>query len=470
MMQNDELPLTEVLDDERFENAFQNHEIDFGNDEDAVYTPAITLWALVSQVFFSGEQRICKAAVSRVASLWAALGRRVCDTNTGAFCRARRKISFEVIRDIVRQLANEAETTVDQDALSEAEAEETLTPQVVAQVKSQPVTGRILLLDGFTVTAADTPENQAEYPQNPAQAEGLGFPILRCVTLVSMVTGLLFDFACGPYSGKATGETALMRKLLGELKPGDTLVADSYHCNYWLIAACKRRGVNIIMKNHHKRDDHPATARRINQRERIVVWERPARPAWMSPEEYEQHSPTIEIRLVDVQVKQKGFRPDSFTVATTIVDDTVYTAEWIGSVYQSRWLVELDIRSIKCSLSMDVLRAKSPDMVRTELWSCLLAYNLIRMKMLQSSVSSHRDPRSLSFAATQQLLATNWLLCAVIGVTTELAELGQKTSSSERVGHRPERVEPRENKRRPKMIALKKKPRRQFQDEMKSAA
>jgi hypothetical protein len=190
----------------------------------------------------------------------------------------------------------------------------------------------------------------------------------------------------------------------------------------------------------------------------------------MSPEEYEQHSPTIEIRLVDVQVKQKGFRPDSFTVATTIVDDTVYTAEWIGSVYQSRWLVELDIRSIKCSLSMDVLRAKSPDMVRTELWSCLLAYNLIRLKMLQSSVSSHRDPRSLSFAATQQLLATNWLLCAVIGVTTELAELGQKTSSSERVGHRPERVEPRENKRRPKMIALMKKPRRQFQDEMKSAA
>jgi hypothetical protein len=175
MMQHDELPLTEVLDDERFENAFQEHEIDFGNDEDAIYTPAITLWALVSQVFFSGEQRSCKAAVSRVASLWAALGRRVCDTNTGAYCRARRKISFEVIRDIVRQLANEAETTVDQDVLSEAEAEETLTPQVVAQVKSQPITGRILLLDGFTVTAADTPENQAEYPQNPAQAEGLVF-------------------------------------------------------------------------------------------------------------------------------------------------------------------------------------------------------------------------------------------------------------------------------------------------------
>jgi len=246
MMQNDELPLVEVLDDGRFENAFRDHEIDFGNDEDAVYTPAITLWAFVSQVFFSAEQRSCQAAVSRVASLWAALGRRECGTNTGAYCRARRKISFEVIRDIVRQLANEAETAVDQDALSEEEAEEMLTPEVVAQVKSQSITGRILLLDGFTVTAADAPENQEEYPQNPAQAEGLGFPILRCVTLISMSTGLLFDLACGPYSGKETGETALMRKLLDELKPGDTLVADSYHCNYWLIAACQERGVNII--------------------------------------------------------------------------------------------------------------------------------------------------------------------------------------------------------------------------------
>ena len=79
--------------------------------------------------------------------------------------------------------------------------------------------------------------------------------------------------------------------------------------------------------------------------------------------------------MVDVQVAQPGFRPDAFTVATTIMDRKVYSAAWIGSVYQSRWVVELDIRSIKCSLGMDVLRAKTPEMVRIELWSCLLAYN-----------------------------------------------------------------------------------------------
>ena len=132
-------------------------------------------------------------------------------------------------------------------------------------------------------------------------------------------------------------------------------------------------------------------------------------------------------------------------------------------------MVELDIRAVKCSLNMDILRAKTPPMVRTELWSCLLAYNLIRLKMLQSCAASGRDPRSLSFTTTQQLLATNWLLCAVIGVSEEMATLGQQTSGSERVGHRDGRVEPRANKRRPKVLALMTKPRRQLQAELNAA-
>jgi len=109
-------------------------------------------------------------------------------------------------------------------------------------------------------------------------------------------------------------------------------------------------------------------------------------------------------------------------------------------------------------------------MVRTELWSCLLAYNLIRLKVLQSCASSGRDPRSLSFTTTLQLLGTIWLLCAVIDVTAELSALGQAAPSSERVGHRPGRVEPRKNKRRPKLIALMTKPREQYRVELAAAA
>jgi len=471
LLQNDELPLRDAIDNVRLQESFDEHQVDFGGDEDAVYTPAITLWALISQVFFSADGRSCKAAVLRVALLWAALGRRVCDTNTGAYCRARLKIPFEAVRDITRRLADNAEAAIDRDAvLTDEEAESSQSPQVVADVKRTAVSGRILLVDGFTVTAADTPENQEAYPQNPVQAEGLGFPILRCVSLISMTTGMLVDLAYGPYCGKETGETALLWQLLDQLQLGDILVADSYYCTYWLVGACRARGVHIVMKNHHKRDDHPAGARRLDRRERLVVWDRPPCPEWMSAEDYSAQPETIEIRLVDVQVVEAGFRTDAFTIATTIMDRKVYCAAWIGSVYQSRWLVELDIRSIKCSLGMDILRAKTPEMVHTELWSCLLAYNLIRLKMLQSCASSGRDPRSLSFTTTLQLLGTSWLLCAVIGVTEELAALGQAASSSERVGHRPGRAEPRKNKRRPKLIALMTKPRHEYHAELGVAA
>ena len=145
-------------------------------------------------------------------------------------------------------------------------------------MNSVAVRGRVLLVDGFTVTAADTPRNQAEYPQNPAQKEGIGFPILRGVTLISLMTGMLFDCEIGPYSGKESGETALLWKLLSQLRPGDILVADSYYCTYWLVAACLARGVQIVMKNHHKRDDNPPTARRINKHQRTVTWDRPPGP------------------------------------------------------------------------------------------------------------------------------------------------------------------------------------------------
>jgi hypothetical protein len=466
MLQSDELPLAEVLDADQWQAVFDKHEVDFGNDEDAIYTPTITLWALISQAFFKTEMRSCRAAVGRVAALWATLGKIVCKTNTGAYCRARAKITWEVVRDICYQVAESAESCLDQQGV---ESDDNNPHEVVAEVQAVACHGRILLVDGFTVTAADTPENQEQFPQNPSQKTGLGFPLIRGVSLISMVTGLLVALELGPYAGKQSGETWLLWKMLDQLKPGDTLVADCFYCTYWLIAACQTKEVNIVMKNHHKRDDDPVGANRINKHERTIVWLRPQRPTWMSQEEYEAMPDQVEVRLVDVVIEQPGFRSKKFTVATTIVNRRIYSRGWIASVYRSRWLVELDIRAIKCSLGMDIVRAKTPAMVKTEIWSCLLAYNLIRMKMLQSCAVNGRMPRTLSFTATMQLLAGTWVLAAVV-LTDEMVQLGLEMSSSEIVGDRPDRIEPRANKRRPKILALLNKPRRAAKAELVTAA
>ena len=452
MLQSEELPLVEVFNAAHWQAVFDKHEIDFGADEDAVYTPAITLWALISQAFFKGEMRSCKAAVNRVAAMWATRGKTIC-TNTGAYCRARAKITWQAIEDLCCQMAISAEESFDQttDELDDDH-------ELVAQVQSVPTGGRILLVDGFTITAADTTDNQEEYPQNPSQKEGLGFPLIRGVSLISMVTGLLIGLKLGPYAGKQSGETWLLWNMLDQLKPGDTLVADCFYCTYWLVAACQAKRVNIVMKNHHRRDDDPIGAKRINKHQRTTIWLRPQRPDWMSQQEYEAMPEQVEVRLVDIVIEQPGFRAKKFTVATTILDPAIYSRGWIASVYRSRWLVELDIRAIKCSLGMDVIRAKTPAMVKTEIWSCLLAYNLIRLKMLQSCAVNVRMPRSLSFTTTMQLLGTNWVLSSVM-LTDELVKLGVQASSSEIVGNRPDRIEPRACKRRSKILALLKKPR-----------
>lgn len=453
LLQQDDLPLADVIDCDHWQAVFDQHGIDFGADDDCVYTPAITLWALISQAFFKAEMRSCKAAVARVAALWASLGGRVCSTNTGAYCRARAKISWEAVRDICCHVAAAAESMFDQ------QPAEGPIVGVVEEVASAPTTGRVMLVDGFTVTAADTEANQKEYPQNPSQKPGIGFPIIRGVSLISMVTGLLISLELGPYAGKQSGETWLLWQMLDQLEPGDTLVADCFYCTYWLVAACKNKGVHIVMKNHDKRDDNPVGAKKINQHERMTVWLKPQRPDWMTQEEYRSLPDKIEIRLVDIVIDQAGFRSKKYTVATTVLDNKTYTRSWITNVYRSRWLVELDIRSIKCSLDLDIVRAKTPAMVRTEIWSCLLAYNLIRFKMLQGATSGKRMPRSLSFTATLQSLAVNWLLACVVEKTAHLVRLALETSVSQAVGHRPDRIEPRANKRRTKMIGLLKKPR-----------
>jgi len=468
LMQSAELPLQSLISDQRIAEIFTEEEIIFGAEDDAVYTPAITLWGLLSQVLFKGEQRSCLTAVIRIAALWLTLGRTVSSSNAGAYCRARKKITSEVLRKISGEIAARAcppkSHVCDQSHSSQPPLDAGIGPA------SEYVDGRFIMVDGFTVTAADTRENQAEYPQNPAQKEGLGFPILRGVVLMCMQTGMLLDAEVGPYSGKGTGETALLWKLLDVLHAGDVLVADSYYCTYWLLAECRRRGVWIVMRNHHLREDSPAEARRLVKGECIATWNRPSQPKWMDDATYETMPTTIDVRLVESINEQAGQRTEKLTIATTLLDHKLYDAKWLAGIYRGRWRVELDIRAIKSTLGMDILRAKTPAMVRTELWSCLLVYNLIRESMLQAATRSGRTCRSLSLTASLQMLGTLWLPNAMQCLDVDFRKLFHNHQIALRVDNRPGRNDRRENKRRPKILKLMTTPRHAPRSEPKSAA
>jgi hypothetical protein len=167
---------------------------------------------------------------------------------------------------------------------------------------------------------------------------------------------------------------------------------------------------------------------------------------------YEEMPETITVRIVEVKVDEPGFRTESFHVATTLTDAEQYTKDDIADLYRKRWLVELDIRSIKVSLGMDILRCKTPEMVRKEIWTCLLAYNLIRKTMLQAAHAAGVSPRELSFANALTTIAASFVNLPVADDTTaeRLIEAQLITLTEQIVGKRPDRYEPRAVKRRPK--------------------
>jgi putative transposase len=198
------LPFASVLSAERIERAFMRHGNLFGMD--AVYSTVIMAWSFLGQVLRDGKEASCQAAVARVAAHQQQLGRATPTADTGDYCRARAKLSEAALHDLATEVAEEVETQA---------AGVWLWKGRHAQ-----------LVDGFTFTMPDTPTNQAAYPQNVAQKPGLGFPIARACAILSLATACVRDLALGPYAGKETGETALLRELFTSLHAGDVLAAD----------------------------------------------------------------------------------------------------------------------------------------------------------------------------------------------------------------------------------------------------
>jgi hypothetical protein len=226
--------------------------------------------------------------------------------------------------------------------------------------------------------------------------------------------------------------------------------------------------VDVVTRLHQLRTANFRRGRRLGKGDHVVRWPRPEKPDWMDDATYESMPPFLEVREVQVHVDQPGFRTESFIAVTTLLDEKKYTQQDIAELYHQRWLAELDIRAIKIQLGMDVLRCKSPEMVRKEIWTCLLAYNLIRKTILESAKQSKLSPRQISFTAAQQKVAASWqsVLSLSEASLALLLEADLEHIAGHRVGHRPGRVEPRKIKRRPKPHKLLTQPREAAREEL----
>lgn len=405
-----------------------------------IYNTTVTLWVFLSQVM--SVHHGCVSAVTKLITYRVARGLRPCSPETGAYCIARDKLDEKAMHRLVT---------------SSGQAIEEKAPDDWLWLGHRVVTG-----DGTTITMADTQKNQAEYPQQRAQAPGCGFPIMRLVVLFALSTGVVLETAMGKYRGKLTGEVSLFRQIDDCIEENDVFLADRAYAGWFDMARLMQRGAHVVVRKHHTRKTDFRTGTRYGKDDHSIRLDKPDRRKWMTQEEYESYPDFIIIREILIRVEQKGFRTREIIVHTSLLDDSEYSKEEIAALFRRRWQAELNLRSLKTVMQMDHLRCKKPHRVRNELRAHMLAYNLIRQVMAEAAMEAGVQPWQISFKATLTTVTDMLPVLGMISNAGELCDVLYACCERHVVGERPDRYEPRVRKRRPKNYKLMQKPRNQY--------
>lgn len=445
-LQDGDLPFSNVLSESIVAQALQSLDIVW---KDRIYAPIVTLWVFLSQVL--SQDHSCRAAVARLIVHRVSREQSPCSAETSGYCQARKRLPEEFFADVARNVGQSLD--------NEAKAEWLWKRR------------RVLAYDGSTVSMPDTPKNQRAYPQPPQQQPGLGFPLARIAAFFSLSCGAVLDLSICSYSGKGHSELGMLHKLWGLMVAGDILLADRYMCSWHEIYLLKQRGIDTVTRLHHCRKVDFRKGKRLGKDDHIVQWKKPCRIRSGDRNALKALPKQIAIRETRVRIQQPGFRCRSVIVVSTLLDAEEVTASDLAELYRARWNAELDLRSLKQTMQMDILRCKTPELVRKEIWTHILAYNLIRTIIAQAANAHQLEPRTISFKGAVQTLEAFQPLIATHGdrhgaCRLELYKQLLDAIATHRVADRPDRFEPRQRKRRQKKYDRMMKPRSVLKREM----
>jgi len=427
--QFNDLPFKGLLSDRAIEEINQS-----GDVRSTVFTPLVTLRAFLFQVLSATGS--CKEAVAHVLMERIGLDYHANSMSTGPYCKARQRLQLSHLKEAV---------------ISSGQVLHKQTP------KSWLWNGyRVMLVDGTTFLMPDTDSNQKTYPQQSAQKPGLGFPIVRMVGLLSLAAGSCTDYAIGPYQGKGTGETSLFSRLIQSLGKQDLLLADRYYTSYANFVLLTRQGTSLVFRQRSAVKIDFRRGERLGAKDHIIHVKKPKKkPVWMLDEVWAGLPGEFLIREFTVQ---------GITYVTTLLNAKAYPKKSLADLYQQRWQIEVDFRTLKTHMGMEMLRCKTADMVNKEIAVHLLAYNLIRANLARAACLNDKIPRYLSFMAAVQLMRNTTSLC----ITMTGAALGKlmpallMAITQTEVGKRKRPNQPRVIKRRPKAYSLMMKRREEY--------
>jgi hypothetical protein len=405
----------------------------------SLYNPVTVIWLFLSQVIHANST--LAVTVENFLAWREGQGMRPCSTDTGAYCKARQRLPEALLAMLTRQTGEAADR---------------------AALQPWRWLGRVVkVFDGSTVSMPDTPKNQRAYPQSRAQAPGVGFPLARIGVLFSLSIGTVLDLGIRRWAGKFQSELSILRDMISQLNQGDVLLTDRYLCSYMEIVLLQQQGVDFVGRINANRLIDFRSGIRLGSCDHIVLWNKPVRPAWMSAAQYAAIPDTLAIREFRYRIDRPGYRSRTIVVATTLFGDKQYSAAKIADLYRLRWDAEINLRSLKTMMHMDVLRCMSPEMVRKEIWAHLLAYNLIRTVIAQAAAKHDKHPRQISFTRAMRTLEA-FRPSLAHASSQQLATFYEhmlEAIAYHEIANRPDRLEPRQRKRRPKHYPLMTKPR-----------
>jgi hypothetical protein len=427
-LQDGELPFSNVLSEATVASALDALDFQW---KDRIYPPLVTLWIFLGQVI--SVDHSCRAAVARLIAHRVSQGFSACSSKTGAYCQARMRLPEKFFATIAQAVGRQVEDQAEEKWLWKGH--------------------HVYMFDGTTTLMPDTEENRGAYPLTHNQKEGL--PLARVAAVFSLSCGVILDLATAKYAGKGQGEVTLLRQLAKLFSRGDVLLADCLMCNWRNFFELGERGVHIVTRlNKALRKADFRKGMRLGKDDHLVQWPKPhirgvGRTAQLAMPRH------VTVREARVHIKQPGFRTKVIIVVTTLLDPVQYTKEDLADLYRQRWNNELDLRSIKSEMGMECLRGKTPELVRKEIWTHALAYNLIRAVMAQAASQHELLPRTISFKGTLQTLEAFQPVIAFQGTRSSsslplIYKQLLEAIVNHRVADRPGRFEPRRIKRRHK--------------------
>jgi len=330
---------------------------------------------------------------------------------------------------------------------------------------------RVFFLDGSSFSMPDTPELQEEFGQPGNQAAGCGFPVAHLLVQFEAHTGYLVRAIPSPLrTHDLSGAAATHR----ELRPGDIVGGDRAFCSYAHLALLHQRDCFGLFRAHQRtivsfepgrphrgrsRRSGPAEpgqpssrwVRRLGRDDQLVEYFKPREcPDWLTEAQYAALPESLLVRELRVKVRTPGRRVRSLTLVTTLLDPRQYPKAAVASLYEQRWAVETNLKHLKQTMKMDVLRCETYKGVCKELMMFAAAYNLVRRVMAEAARKQRVSPWRISFVD-----ALRWL---------RESERGEELPALKVNPERPGRVEPRKRKRRPKQYGLLNKPRAELRE------